>query len=54
MFLEGYLKEENIRFRDHKIKFERINTDSKTAPVKLISWKKMEKKLFCEVECRYY
>ena len=44
-FLEGYLKEENIRFRDHKIKFERINVDSKTAPVKLVSWKKFEKKL---------
>ena len=44
-FLEGYLKEENVRFRDHQIKFERINVDKKTAPLKLVSWKKFEKKL---------
>ncbi|HLC89129.1 MAG TPA: ribosome biogenesis/translation initiation ATPase RLI, partial [Candidatus Nanoarchaeia archaeon] len=44
-FLEGYLKEENVRFRDHAIKFERTNISSATAPVKLISWKKMEKKM---------
>lgn len=44
-YLEGFLREENMRFRDHKIKFE------KRAPIKrqeenlLTSWKNIEKKL---------
>ena len=44
-YLEGFLREENMRFRDHKIKFE------KRAPIKrqeenlLTSWKDIEKKL---------
>jgi len=44
-FLEGFLKEENVRFRDHAIKFERTNVSSATNPVKLVSWGKIEKKL---------
>ncbi len=43
-FLEGYLREENIRFRSHAIKFQ--GSDSSTAlPQQLISWQKLEKKL---------
>ncbi len=43
-FLDGYLKEENVRFRDHPIKFG-TNIDRKTTiPRKLISWKGIEKK----------
>ncbi|MBN2422039.1 ribosome biogenesis/translation initiation ATPase RLI [Candidatus Woesearchaeota archaeon] len=44
-FLNGYLKEENIRFRDHKIKFEvkpPVKTKEQTS---LISWPEFNKKL---------
>ena len=44
-FLEGYLREENIRFRDHVIKFEKSQDAKKIAPRPLISWKKVQKKL---------
>lgn len=44
-FLEGYLREENIRFRDHAIKFEKSPDAKKIAPRPLISWKKVQKKL---------
>jgi len=44
-FLEGYLKEENIRFRPYPIKFESSQDKTKGTPVKLISWKDLEIKL---------
>jgi len=44
-FLEGYLREENIRFRDHAIKFERVPTVEKTEANILCSWKEIEKRL---------
>jgi len=44
-FLDGFLKEENVRFRDHAIKFEKIQEAKKAAPVHLISWNNLSKKL---------
>jgi len=44
-FLEGYLREENIRFRDHPIKFEKSFDSKKVLPRPLISWKAVRKKL---------
>ncbi len=44
-FLEGYLREENIRFRDHTIKFEKSPDAKKIAPRPLISWKNVQKRL---------
>ncbi len=44
-FLEGYLKEENVRFRDHKIRFE-VKTAAKAQDTSLLTkWPKMKKKL---------
>ena len=45
VYLEGYLKEENIRFRDHKIKFMKLHAKKKTKGIELISWKGITKKL---------
>ena len=43
VYLEGYLKEENVRFRDHKIKFEaKPPIDSKKQNV-LTEWPKLKK-----------
>lgn len=44
-FLEGYLREENIRFRDYAIKFERVPTVDKVGANVLCSWKEIEKRL---------
>jgi len=45
VYLDGYLKEENVRFRDQKIKFEiRPPTDSKAHEL-LADWEGFEKKL---------
>lgn len=44
-FLEGYLKEENVRFRPYPIKFESSVDKIKGTPTKLISWKDLEIKL---------
>ena len=44
-FLDGYLKEENIRFRDHSIKFEKVPETPSTAPKKLLSWQHLYTKL---------
>lgn len=42
-FLEGYIKEENIRFRDHSIKFEKgVPTEAKKEKG-LCSWKNLKK-----------
>jgi ATP-binding cassette, sub-family E, member 1 len=44
-FLEGYLKEENVRFRSHPIKFEKVQQRQVGKPEELISWKNLKKKL---------
>ncbi len=44
-FLEGYLKEENVRFRNHPLKFEKVQDVHTAAPRKLISWESIQKKL---------
>ena len=44
-FLDGFLKEENVRFRDHPLRFEKAGLLS-TAPKKpLISWQPLQKTL---------
>ena len=45
VYLEGYLKEQNIRFRDYKIKFEAKPLIKKKSEFLLTSWKDIEKKL---------
>lgn len=45
VYLEGYLKEENIRFRDKKIKFEPRKPFFKKEKEELVSWKGLGKKL---------
>ena len=45
VYLEGYLKEENIRFRDKKIKFEPRKPFFKKQKEELISWNLLSKKL---------
>ena len=44
-FLEGYLKEENVRFRDHAIKFTKAQDDVKGLPIPLITWDDLSKQL---------
>ena len=44
-FLEGFLKEENIRFRSYPIKFEKVQDRQVGTQQKLISWKHLSKKL---------
>lgn len=44
-FLEGFLKEENIRFRDYHIKFHDVKEDKKSLPKELISWDNLSRKL---------
>ena len=44
-FLEGYLKEENVRFRSNSIKFETFLDTSTATPVELLSWKDLKLKL---------
>ncbi|MBU0470133.1 MAG: ribosome biogenesis/translation initiation ATPase RLI [Nanoarchaeota archaeon] len=44
-FLDGYLKEENVRFRDHVIKYEKGQDTKGSSIVELTSWGKMSKKL---------
>ncbi|MEK6948604.1 MAG: ATP-binding cassette domain-containing protein, partial [Nanoarchaeota archaeon] len=45
VYLEGYLKEENIRFRDKKIKFEARTEWVKKQKDELVSWGNLKKKL---------
>jgi ATP-binding cassette subfamily E protein 1 len=45
VYLHGYLKEENIRFRDHEIKFLDRPPQKKTSKEILTSWGHVEKKL---------
>jgi len=44
-YLEGYIKDENIRFRNSKIKFDKRQLFTKVVGEKLTSWKDIEKKL---------
>ncbi|MEA2036180.1 MAG: ribosome biogenesis/translation initiation ATPase RLI [Nanoarchaeota archaeon] len=44
-YLEGYIKEDNVRFRDHKIKFEIKPPMKKGKEPPLTDWSIMEKKL---------
>jgi ATP-binding cassette subfamily E protein 1 len=44
VYLEGYLKEENVRFRDKPIKFVDRVTTNKKRNVLLTSWPEMDKK----------
>jgi len=44
-YLQGYLKEENIRFRDHKIKFEERAAEEQIERPELITWKDIHKQL---------
>jgi len=45
VYLNGYLKEENIRFRDKKVKFEPRKPFSKKQREELVSWNNISKKL---------
>ncbi len=44
-FLDGYLKEENVRFRDHAIKYEKTADVKLSTRMELTSWGKLTKKL---------
>lgn len=44
-FLEGYLKQENVKFRSHPIKFHAVRDNLTTLPEELISWNQLSKKL---------
>jgi len=44
-FLEGFLKEENVRFRDHAIKYENSQDKKSTGLEHLTSWDMIESKL---------
>ncbi len=44
-YLDGYIREDNIRFRDHKIKFEVRPATKKMKEDILTEWPSMEKKL---------
>jgi ATP-binding cassette subfamily E protein 1 len=44
-YLSGFLKEENMRFRDHSIKFETKAKSKSKSSDSLTSWKDIEKKL---------
>ncbi|MBW2995137.1 ribosome biogenesis/translation initiation ATPase RLI, partial [Candidatus Woesearchaeota archaeon] len=44
-YLTGYLKEENMRFRDHEIKFSVSPARRKEHIMKIVSWNNIQKKL---------
>jgi len=44
-FLDGYLREENIRFRNHAIKFDPSQDKGTGIPKRLISWTNLKKQL---------
>ena len=44
-FLDGYLKEENVRFRSSPLKFERGQEKIQGVPVEISSWKNLSVKL---------
>lgn len=45
VYLEGYLKDQNIRFRDHSLKFESRPPLAEKTGIELTSWKNLKKKL---------
>jgi ATP-binding cassette subfamily E protein 1 len=45
VYLEGYLRDQNIRFRDYSLKFESRPPLAETAGISLTSWKDVKKKL---------
>lgn len=44
-FLDGYLKEENVRFRSHPLKFSKSLDDKPKGRFELVSWSAIRKKL---------
>lgn len=44
-FLDGYLREENVRFRDRPLKFDKTQDARQILPRPLISWDNLQKKL---------
>ncbi|MBN1175013.1 ribosome biogenesis/translation initiation ATPase RLI, partial [Candidatus Woesearchaeota archaeon] len=44
-YLSGFLREENIRFRDQEIRFDMHPTETEISKLKLVSWPGFEKKL---------
>lgn len=44
-FLDGYLKEENMRFRDRPLKFEKMQDIRSVKPIKLLAWNSLQKRL---------
>ena len=44
-FLDGFLKEENVRFRDHAIKYEKAQDVKTGSRIVLASWSKLAKKM---------
>ena len=44
-YLQGYLREENIRFRDHEIKFESSAQERETSILELMKWKEFAQDL---------
>lgn len=44
-FLDGFLKEENVRFRDRPLKFDKTQDARKNLPRSLISWDNVQKQL---------
>ena len=45
VYLEGYLKDQNIRFRDYSLKFESRPPLAETVGVSLTSWRELKKRL---------
>ncbi len=44
-FLDGYLKEENMRFRDHAVKFQRVQESQGKSTIPAVSWDMVRLKL---------
>ncbi len=44
-YLGGYLREENVRFRDHAIKFDRGIQDEEISQYELVKWSEFQEKL---------
>ena len=44
-YLSGFMKDENVRFRDHAIKFEAHPEDNEISILKLLSWNEFDKQL---------
>jgi len=44
-YMEGFLKEENTRFRENRIKFDKMTKKKKVSNILLTSWENIDKKL---------